>query len=202
MEVKITPKSCSKLLLWLQSQVKETKLFRDGQTKAGDEGEMDPAYGKSECLLALLTVPITSTQLNESCFLQRCSACSVSFGLQRVPTHSQRTDMQQTSLEALLKESVSQWDLVSPTCSSTLHMVLQGSKCQNITGLWNVTGRLGCFYNFCRKYQSQIQQSCQGFQATLFCLKTTSVQPCTSTPSKSMFSLRYFLQDLQIIMLL
>lgn len=91
---------------------------------------------------------------------------------------------------------------VSPTCSSTLHMVLQGSKCQNITGLWNVTGRLGCFHNFCCKYQSQIQQSCQGFQATLFCLKTTSVQPCTSTPSKSMFSLRYFLQDLQIIMLL
>lgn len=112
MEVKITPKSCSKLLLWLQSQVKETKLFRDGQTKAGDEGEMDPAYGKSYCLLALLTVPITFTQLNESCFLQRCSACSVSFGLQCVPTHSQRTDTQTTSLEALLKESVSQWDLV------------------------------------------------------------------------------------------
>lgn len=49
MEAKITPKSCSKVLFLLQSQVKETKLFCDGQTKARDKGEMDPAYGKTEC---------------------------------------------------------------------------------------------------------------------------------------------------------
>lgn len=55
MEVKITPKSCIKLLLWLKSQVKETKLFCDGQTKAQGEGELDPAYSNSKCLLALLT---------------------------------------------------------------------------------------------------------------------------------------------------
>lgn len=90
MEVKITPKSCSKLLLWLQSQDKETKLFCNGQAKAEDEGEMDPAYGKSECLLALPTVRVTLIQLSESCFLQRCSACCVSFSLQCAPTHSQQ----------------------------------------------------------------------------------------------------------------
>lgn len=90
MEVKITPKSCSKLLLLLQSQVKETKLFCDGQTKAQDEGEMAPAYGKSKCLLALHTVRVTLIQLNESCFLQRCSACCASLSLQRAPTRSQQ----------------------------------------------------------------------------------------------------------------
>lgn len=124
MEAKTTPKSCSKLLLWLQSQVKETKLFRDGQTKAGDEGDMDPTHGKSQRLPALLTVPITSIQLNESCFLRRCSACSVSFSLQHAPPRSQRTDTQQTSPEALLKESLfptGPGHTVSPTCSSKLH---------------------------------------------------------------------------------
>lgn len=56
MEVKINPKSCSKVLLLLQSQVKETKLFCDGQTKVQDKGEMDPAYGKTERVLAPHTV--------------------------------------------------------------------------------------------------------------------------------------------------
>lgn len=87
MEDKITPKSCSKLLLWLQSQVQETKLFCDGQMKAQDEGEMGPAYSKGEGLLALPTARVTLVQLSGSSFLQRCSACCISFGLQCAPTH-------------------------------------------------------------------------------------------------------------------
>lgn len=55
MEVKITSKSCIKLLLWLKSQVKETKLFCDGQTMVRVEGATDPRYSKRNCLLAMLT---------------------------------------------------------------------------------------------------------------------------------------------------
>lgn len=51
---------------------------------------MDPAYGKSKCLLALPTARIALIQLSESCLLQRCSACSVSFSLQCAPARSQR----------------------------------------------------------------------------------------------------------------
>ena len=136
MEVKITPKSCSKLSLWLRSQVKETRLFCDGQTKAQDEGELDPAYGKSECLLALLTgVPLI--QLNESCFLQRSSACCVSFSLQRAPNpfpeDSYTTNISGSSSKIKpFPNGTSSQGLPRLLLHTSVrpHTVLQGSNCQ------------------------------------------------------------------------
>lgn len=100
MEDKITPKSCSKLLLWLQSQVQETKLFCDGQMKAQDEGEMGPAYSKGEGLLALPTARVTLVQLSGSSFCRDAQPAVFPLVSNVLPPISCRMDTRQTSLEA------------------------------------------------------------------------------------------------------
>lgn len=138
MEVKITPKSCIKLLLWLKSQVKETKLFCDGQTKAQGEGELDPAYGNSNCLLALLTVRACFRTTQWTSFLEQ-SAQPAAFpsASSTLPPIPSRTDAPQASPEGLW--ALSQWSSLIQLPRWLTHTparpptALQDSKCQSIT---------------------------------------------------------------------